>query len=54
MTVFIIKGAFQEIERHVLSAYPEEGCGVLIGEVPAKRNRDSEYDGVSERATLSP
>lgn len=35
MTVFIIKGAFQEIERHVLSAYPEEGCGVLIGEVPA-------------------
>ena len=31
---------------------PGVGIELLIGEVPAKRNRDSEYDGVSEKAPL--
>lgn len=35
MPVFILESTFKVIEDHVLSAYPEEGCGLLIGEVPS-------------------
>lgn len=35
MPVFILENALKAIESHVLSTYPEEGCGLLIGEVPA-------------------
>ena len=52
MTVFILKGAYQEIERHVLSAYPEEGCGVMVGEVPANFGHSDCEIRVSEVRSL--
>ena len=52
MTVFILKGAFQEIERHILSAYPEEGCGVMIGEVPTNFGHSECEIRVSEVRSL--
>ena len=33
MPVLVLEEVFRSMEEHVLSTYPEEGCGLLIGEV---------------------
>lgn len=36
MTLYLTKSVMEAMKRHVLSTYPEEGCGVLVG-----RHRDA-------------
>ena len=35
MTLLIAREVMQGIQDHVRRAYPEEGCGLLIGDIPA-------------------
>ncbi|HVA65572.1 MAG TPA: M67 family metallopeptidase [Elusimicrobiota bacterium] len=35
MTLFVALEVMKGIQEHVRQAYPEEGCGLLIGDIPA-------------------
>ncbi|MDE1976440.1 MAG: hypothetical protein KGI84_04175, partial [Elusimicrobia bacterium] len=35
MTLFVASEVMKGIQAHVRQAYPQEGCGLLIGDIPA-------------------
>jgi proteasome lid subunit RPN8/RPN11 len=44
MTLILAPGVFDAIATHLCAAYPEEGCGLLLGTVDSAADRRTAFD----------
>lgn len=51
--LIVPRDLFRKMEDHALSAYPEEGCGLLIGEIGGDFGKDGSELDVSEIRPLA-